>query len=109
MDWKDSKLSGQDDQWSTRGWGWSEGLEKFVAQHDSDGGRKSTNSNEQNNPACQLDIMKRHGSPSSFIRISQTDLIELESEIHRQKISLSQLAEENKGLILMQDCHIKQI
>ena len=38
--------------------------------------------------------------------MSQTDLIELESEIARLKNSLTQLADENKGLILMQDCHI---
>ena len=53
--------------------------------------------------------MKRHASPQSFVKISQTDLIELEQKIARQGTNLTQLAEENKGLILMQDCHIRQI
>jgi len=44
-----------------------------------------------------------------FVKISQSDLVELETEIARLKRNLAQLAEENKGLILMQDCHIGQI
>lgn len=39
--------------------------------------------------------------------MSQTDLIELEQKLVRQATNLTQLAEENKGLILMQDCHIR--
>ena len=57
----------------------------------------------------QLAVAKRHMSPKQFVKISQSDLIELETEIACLKNNLSQAAEENKGLILMQDCHIRQI
>ena len=33
----------------------------------------------------------------------------MEQEIVRQRNNMAQLVEENKGLILMQDCHIRQI
>ena len=33
----------------------------------------------------------------------------MEQEIVRQRNNIAQLIEENKGLVLMQDCHIRQI
>lgn len=64
-------------------------------------------SNSDRMEATHLKLVAKHASPTSFVRISQTDLMEMENEIARHRNSLSQLAEENKGLILMQDCHIK--
>ena len=81
-------------------------------QHSSFDNVKSedgASSNDNETPAKQLSLMKKHVSPKSFIKISQTDLIEMEQEIAQLKSNLSQHAEENKGLILMQDCHIRQI
>ena len=86
------------------------GQQSFDAKHNLFSDDDGISSNDETTmPASQLDIAKKHASPQAFVKMSQTDLIELESEIARLRNNLTQLAEENKGLILMQDCHVSQI
>lgn len=66
----------------------------------------SSGTDEATSETRQLAVAKRVVSPSQFVKISQTDLLELETELARVRNNLLQAAEENKGLLLMQDCHI---